>query len=31
LKHGGDIGVYRVLPAGYVMHWATQELVDVET
>ena len=25
------IGIYRVLPAGYVMNWSTKELVDVET
>lgn len=24
-------GLYRVLPAGYVMDWRTKELVDVET
>lgn len=27
----GPIGVYRVLPAGYVIDWRTKELVDVET
>ena len=26
----GDIGIYRVLPAGYVIDWRTKELVDVE-
>ncbi len=26
-----NIGIYRVLPAGYVVDWNTQELVDVET
>lgn len=25
------IGVYKVLPAGYIMNWKTRELVDVET
>lgn len=25
------IGVYRVLPAGYIMDWNTKELVDIET
>lgn len=31
LKGVEDIGIYRVLPAGYVVDWNTQELVDVET
>ena len=31
IGHGQNIGVYRVLPAGYVVEWRTQELVDVET
>lgn len=26
-----DIGIYRVLPAGYVIDWETKGLVDVET
>lgn len=25
------IGIYRVLPAGYIVDWNTRELVDVET
>ena len=25
------IGIYRVLPAGYIMDWNTKELVDIET
>ena len=29
--HGQNIGIYRVLPAGYVVEWETQELVNVET
>ncbi len=31
IGHGQDIGIYRVLPAGYVIDWETKELVDVET
>ena len=31
LKGIEGIDVYRVLPAGYVLDWNTQELVDVET
>lgn len=31
IGHGQDIGIYRVLPAGYVIDWETKDLVDVET
>lgn len=29
--HGQDIGIYRVLPAGYIVDWETKDLVNVET
>ncbi|RMH22128.1 MAG: hypothetical protein D6698_01845 [Gammaproteobacteria bacterium] len=31
IGHGQNIGIYRVLPAGYIVDWKTKELVDVET
>ena len=31
IKDRRDIGIYRVLPAGYVIDWETKGLVDVET
>lgn len=29
--HGRSIGIYRVLPSGYVVDWETKELADVKT
>lgn len=31
IGHGRNIGIYRVLPAGYVIDWETKDLVNVET